>query len=64
VTVGALVGDVDGDGDVDLGDLAELLAAYRHCAGEPEFNPAADFDQSGCVDLSDLSALLASYGSP
>jgi hypothetical protein len=55
-------GDVDGDGDVDLADLAALLAAYGCCAGDPQYNPDADFDQDGCVDLSDLAELLAHYG--
>ena len=55
-------GDVDGDGDVDLEDLAALLAAYGSCVGDPNYNPAADFDLSGCIDLADLSVLLANYG--
>jgi hypothetical protein len=54
-------GDIDGDGDVDLADLATLLAAYGACAGDPGFDPAADLDQSGCVGLSDLAILLANY---
>jgi hypothetical protein len=55
-------GDVDGDGDVDLSDLADLLGAYGTCEGDPLYSPAADFDDSGCVDLADLTALLAKYG--
>ena len=54
--------DLDGDCDVDLADLAELLGAYGHCAGEPQYNPDADFDDSGCVDLPDLAELLGNYG--
>jgi hypothetical protein len=56
------VGDVDGDGDVDLADLATLLGAYGACEGEPDYNAAADFDDSGCVDLADLATLLGHYG--
>jgi hypothetical protein len=55
-------GDVDGDGDVDLNDLALLLSAYGACEGDPNYNPAADIDNSGCVDLTDLAALLSNYG--
>ncbi len=55
-------GDLDGDGDVDLTDLAGLLAAYGTCIGDPDYNPAADIDESGCVDLTDLATLLSHYG--
>jgi hypothetical protein len=60
--VNECAGDIDGDGDTDLADLAALLAAYDTCTGDPGFNPDADFDTSGCVDLSDLAFLLADYG--
>ena len=58
----AIPGDIDGDGDVDLADLAALLADYGTCVGDPNYNPDADLDNSGCVDLSDLATLLANYG--
>lgn len=58
----ALVGDLDGDCDVDLSDLSILLAAYNACVGDANYNAAADIDSSGCIDLSDLSELLAHFG--
>jgi len=58
----AIPGDIDGDGDVDLADLAALLAVYGLCAGDPGYIPEADLDSSGCITLSDLAGLLANYG--
>lgn len=53
-------GDLDGDGDIDLSDLAQLLANYGLTGGA---SPAdGDMDGDGDVDLSDLAALLAVYG--
>ena len=59
-----IIGDVDEDGDVDLSDLAALLATYGLCDGAPGYNPAADFVENGCIDLADLAALLGNYGYP
>ena len=58
-----LTGDLNGDGYVDIQDLAALLAVYATCEGDPAFDPAADLDHSGCIGLADLAALLANYGS-
>lgn len=59
---GALPGDVDSDGDVDLSDLATLLSSFGSCSGDAAYNPAADFDADGCVDLADLATLLSVFG--
>ena len=51
--------DLDLDGDVDLADLAQLLAHY----GETDADPLdGDLDGDRDVDLSDLAELLAYYG--
>jgi hypothetical protein len=57
---GPIPGDLDGDGDVDLSDLAQLLANYGMTEGAVYTD--GDLDADGNVDLSDLAALLAVYG--
>jgi hypothetical protein len=54
-------GDLDGDGDVDLSDLATLLSNYGMTSGAQYED--GDLDGDGDVDLTDLAALLAVYGS-
>lgn len=55
-----LKGDLDGDGDVDLSDLSQLLAHYKTTSGATYAQ--GDIDGDGDVDLSDLALLLANYG--
>jgi CubicO group peptidase (beta-lactamase class C family) len=50
--------DLDGDGVVDLIDLALLLADY----GAPGPGAPGDVDRDGDTDLADLAALLGFYG--
>jgi hypothetical protein len=51
----ACVGDLDGSGSVDAGDLATLLGAW-------DGTGAADLDGSGSVDAGDLATLLGAWG--
>ena len=55
-------GDLDSDGDVDLGDLAQLLSNYGMTSGATPADGDLDNDQD--VDLADLAALLSLYGQP
>jgi hypothetical protein len=60
ITTPLCPGDLDGDGDVDLADLSQLLAHYGVTSGASYEDGDLDGDED--VDLSDLSALLAVYG--
>ena len=51
-------GDVDGDDDIDLGDLAQLLANFGQT---PADAADGDFDDSDEVDLTDLAMLLSAF---
>ena len=48
-----LLGDVDGDGDVDVGDQRKIQLAMFTVPGDPDWNPNADIDGDGDVDVSD-----------
>jgi len=53
-------GDLDGDGQVGLSDLAQLLGSYGTTSGAAYDD--GDLDDDGDVDLTDLAALLGVYG--
>lgn len=52
-------GDLDGNGEVELGDLAALLANFGVSDAAPE---QGDVNGDGVVDLTDLARLLARFG--
>jgi hypothetical protein len=54
-----LMGDANGDGKVDVGDLGILAANY---GGEDKTWSLGDFNKDGKVDVGDLGILAANYG--
>ena len=58
-----LVGDVNGDGKVDINDLIAWDAAYGSKAGDPNWNPQADINGDGIVDQLDGMLILQNYRS-
>ncbi len=56
----ACTGDLDGNGNVNLSDLGELLGHYGISSGATY--PEGDLDRDGDVQLDDLAELLGSYG--
>lgn len=55
-----LPGDLNGDHQIDLSDLAALLAHFGASSGATLAD--GDIDADGDVDLSDLAVLLAHFG--
>lgn len=56
------VGDINGDGFVDLNDLAIVLSSYGLAPGDNGYNPGADLNGNGVVDLDDLTIALSRFG--
>jgi hypothetical protein len=57
------LGDVNGDGRVDVYDACILLACYGTREGDPNYEPEADMaPRWGIIDLYDAVTLLAHYG--
>ena len=58
LTVNPKSGDLNGDAQSNVLDMATLIAAYSG-SGVPTSNPAADLDGDGDCDDADLALLLA-----
>lgn len=57
-----LQGDVNGDGVVDIWDLAKVGKAYGTFEGEPDYDPEADITKDGIVDMRDIAIVAVNYG--
>ena len=57
-----ILGDIDGNGVVEIKDLVLLAQAYGSKPGDPNWNSSADLNNSQVVDLLDLVTLAQHYG--
>lgn len=55
-------GDIDGNNQIDQGDLTALTASFGRLAVEPEFNSNADFNGDSWVDVLDFARLARNFG--
>lgn len=57
----ACPGDLNFNGEVDLGDLGLMLSSFGEC-GSGDHDPVADLSGDQCVNVTDLGILLAVFG--
>ena len=57
-----ILGDVDGDRDVDIFDIVAMAGAYGSETGDPEYEPNYDLDGDGDIDIYDIVAAAGNYG--
>ncbi len=58
----AHIGDVNGDGAVNVLDLTVVSLAYGNFEGEPDYDSTADLNEDGIVDMRDLVIVARHLG--
>lgn len=58
----SLVGDVNGDGVVNVVDITLVSIAFGSFEGEPGYDPDCDINADGIVDMRDLSLVAMNLG--
>jgi hypothetical protein len=57
-----LVGDVNGDGVVNVIDKARVQNCYGAVCGDPKYDPLADFNGDGVINVIDKARVRLHYG--
>ena len=58
----AILGDVNGDGKVDLKDIGIVARAFGATPSDPRWAPAADLNGDGRIDVKDISIVASNFG--
>jgi hypothetical protein len=57
-----IIGDLNGDGKVDIQDLAMASAAFGSYPGHPRWDPRADINKDNRIDIQDIARVSANFG--
>ena len=57
-----MIGDVTGDGFIDISDISAAARAYGSYPGHPRWLPAADLNLDLSVDIGDVAQIARNYG--
>ncbi|MEM3697562.1 MAG: CARDB domain-containing protein [Candidatus Bathyarchaeia archaeon] len=55
------MGDVNGDGYVDMKDIYAVSLAFASYPGHPRWNPEADFNQDNLIDIKDVYTVAINF---
>jgi hypothetical protein len=57
-----IIGDLNGDGKIDIEDISDVARAFGTVPGDPRWNPYADVNRDGRIDGMDLVMVAKSFG--
>jgi len=57
-----ILGDIDGDGKVDMKDIRAVAKAFASYPGHERWNPGLDFDNDGKIDMRDVRTVSKHFG--
>ncbi len=57
-----MIGDVDGNGKVDIRDIAMAARAFGSYPGHPRWDPDLDFNNDGKINIRDLVLVARNFG--
>ncbi len=60
--IGPLIGDLNGDGIVEILDAIQAASAFGSYPGHPNWNSLADLDQDNVIDIFDIIILANNFG--
>lgn len=58
-----MVGDVDGNGAVNMDDIYKLILAFLRDKDDPEWDPNLDMDGNGITNMKDIFLTIINFGS-
>jgi len=54
--------DVNGDGKIDIRDIASVAKAFGTSTGDPRWDPTVDFNSDGKIDIADIASSARIFG--
>jgi hypothetical protein len=57
-----IMGDVNGDGTVNMRDINQLILVFRTYPGRPAWDPLNDLDRNGIIDMRDITICILNFG--
>ena len=58
----SILGDINGDGRVDMKDVSKVAAGFQTHSGDTRWAANGDLDENGVIDMKDISTIAKHFG--